>query len=283
MDDATILRAAQQYMGKTAWPTVLWTVLVLAAYGAVLRAGLMHQMPLPASFALLSWLLYALYTPLHEAVHSNIAGKKSRLNLLNEATGYIAGSILAVPFTLHRSAHMAHHRATNVVGKDPDAVFRHNGFWHVITHAVLLIVNEYRDYFSKTYSRADTRTKIIVWAELIVMLGWRIALAVSGFPIEILVLGLLANLAGVILVGTFFAWIVHTPFERTERYLTTSTIILPRWIHRPATWLWLWQNYHSIHHLFPRIPFYHYRDLFDQIRPGMEERGAPIVDMQAGD
>lgn len=283
MDDSTILRAAQQYMGKTAWPTMLWSVLVLVAYGIVMRAGLTHQMPLVSSFAILTWLLYALYTPLHEAVHSNIAGKSSGLNFLNEAIGYIAGSILAVPFTLHRSAHMAHHRATNVVGEDPDAVFRHNGFWHVITHSLLVIVNEYREYFAGTYSRAETQTKFIVWTELTIMLGWRIALVIAGFPLEILVLALLANLTGVILVGTFFAWIVHTPFDKTERYQTTSTIILPRWIHTPATFVWLWQNYHSIHHLFPRIPFYNYRKLFEEIRPGMEERGAPIVDLQADD
>ena len=281
MDDATILRAAQQYMGKTAWPTVLWTMLVLIAYGVVLRAGLLHQMPIIASFAALTWLLYALYTPLHEAVHSNIIGKKSGLNFINEAIGYIAGSVLAMPFTVHRSAHMAHHRATNVVGEDPDAVFRHNGFWHVVSHSVVLISNEYRDYFAGAFSRATPRTRLIVRAELAVMLGWRLALALAGFPVEMLVLGLLANIAGLVLVGTFFAWAVHTPFDKTERYQTTSTILLPRWIHRPVTWLWLWQNYHSIHHLFPRIPFYHYRDLFDEIRPGMEARGAPIIDFGA--
>jgi beta-carotene hydroxylase len=281
MDNSTILRAAQQYMGKTAWPTVAWSVLVLAAYGAVLYVGLTHQMPLALSFVLLSWLLYWLYTSLHEAVHSNIANNRSNLNWLNEAIGYIAGSLLGVPFTLHRNAHMAHHRATNIVGKDPDAVFEKPGLWHGISRAVLLIFNEYKEYFGGAHGASDAKTQRILWTEIAIMIGWRSMLIALGFPFETLVLGVLANLMGVVIVGTLFAWAVHTPFDKTERYQNTSTIILPRAIHGPATFMWVWQNYHSIHHLFPRVPFYQYRKLFEEIRPGMEERGAPILDMQA--
>jgi len=283
MDDSTILRAAQRYMGKIAWPTVVWTVLVLSAYGAVLRAGLTHQIPLALSFALTSWLLYWLYTSLHEAVHSNIAGNGSGLNWLNETIGYVAGSLLGIPFTIHRSAHMAHHRSTNVMGQDPDAVFDRPGFWHGISRALFLVVNEYRDYFSGAHEASDAKTRRILWTEIAIMLGWRLTLIILGFPLGVLVLAVLANLMGVVIVGTLFAWAVHTPFDKTERYQNTSTIILPRWIHAPATFMWVWQNYHSIHHLFPRVPFYQYRKLFEEIRPGMDERGAPILDMQSRD
>jgi beta-carotene hydroxylase len=121
----------------------------------------------------------------------------------------------------------------------------------------------------------------MVLLEISVFVGWRVALAMNGFAVEVLVLAVLANIAGVTLLGYLFAWIVHTPFDKTERYRDTATILLPSPIHGLLTRLWLWQNYHSIHHLFPRVPYYRYGILFDEIRTGMEERGAPVVDLGA--
>jgi beta-carotene hydroxylase len=100
--------------------------------------------------------------------------------------------------------------------------------------------------------------------------------------VEVLMLTVLANVVGLSLLGYLFAWLVHTPFVETERYRDTATLLLPGPVHRLLTRLWLWQNYHSIHHLFPRVPFYRYSALFDEIRPGMEERGAPIVQLGSG-
>ena len=40
--------------------------------------------------------------------------------------------------------------------------------------------------------------------------------------------------------------------------------------------LWGFQNYHSIHHLFPRVPFYTYRAVFEKIEPVMLTKEGPI-------
>jgi len=93
---------------------------------------------------------------------------------------------------------------------------------------------------------------------------------------EVLVLTVLANLLGNFIIVALFAVAVHHPNTERGRYLDTSTIILPAWINGPVTWLWLFQNYHSIHHLFPRVPFYRYRAVFDRIADIMAARGAPI-------
>ncbi len=60
------------------------------------------------------------------------------------------------------------------------------------------------------------------------------------------------------------------------RYVDTSIILLPRVLHTPLTWLWMFQNYHSIHHLFPRMPFYKYATLYEEIEDVMMAKGAPI-------
>lgn len=58
--------------------------------------------------------------------------------------------------------------------------------------------------------------------------------------------------------------------------MDTSTIVIGGVTGRLLTLLWGYQNYHSIHHLFPRIPFYRYRRLFEEIELVMVAKGAPI-------
>jgi len=39
----------------------------------------------------------------------------------------------------------------------------------------------------------------------------------------------------------------------------------------------LGQNLHLVHHLFPRVPFYRYRAVFEAARARIEAEGAPVV------
>jgi beta-carotene hydroxylase len=45
-----------------------------------------------------------------------------------------------------------------------------------------------------------------------------------------------------------------------------------------VNWIYLFQNYHLIHHLFPRIPFYLYPDAFQKLRPVLEKKGSRIYE-----
>ena len=104
----------------------------------------------------------------------------------------------------------------------------------------------------------------------------RLALFGLGYWVEGLVLLGAAWLAGIGLVLFLFAYVVHTPHESVGRYVDTSTILVEGFMGKIVTWLWLCQNYHSIHHLFPRVPFYRYPSVFREIEETMVTRGAPI-------
>lgn len=277
MTETEITRLATAHMGHMAWPTVLLAIASVLGYAALFVLVVNGSLPLLAAFLIASYLVYAIYTPLHEAVHKNICGRRRDLIWLNDLIGYLAASVLGVSYKMHRSAHMTHHRATNVKGQDPDFVTSGRSPLAVLGCGVKMVTSEYRDYFSEVFPRASRRERTIVIAEIALFIGWRLALVAGGFGIEVLVLAVLANIAGVTLLGFLFAWAVHAPFDETERYRNTTTILLPPAIHGLLTRLWLWQNYHSIHHLFPKVPYYRYSDLFADIRPGMEERGAPVV------
>ena len=278
--DKDITLIATTYMGKPAPATSLLAVAAVGAWAATFLLVVWGYLPLIVAFVLVSYLVYVTYTPLHEAVHNNIAGSNRKLRWLNELTGYLVASVLGVSYTMHKSAHLAHHRKTNIKPDDPDLVYEGKMLYDFFTGGPKMMANEYREYFIRIFPSAATREKRVVILEIIVFIGLRIALAIP-FPLEVLVLGVLANVAGVMILGFIFAWLVHTPFTETARFRNTNTILMPEPVHTPVTWLWLWQNYHSIHHLFPRVPFFHYRALFEKIRPGMVERGAPIVEMGA--
>jgi len=43
-----------------------------------------------------------------------------------------------------------------------------------------------------------------------------------------------------------------------------------------VNWLYMFQNFHLIHHLFPRIPFYLYPNAFQSLEPVLEKEHAHI-------
>jgi len=276
MSDSEITRIATTYMGQPAPVTVLLAIGAVATFILLFTLTVTGQVPLWFSFPIASYMVYATYTPLHEAVHNNIAGNRRDLHWLNELTGYLVASLLGVSYTMHKVAHMTHHRHTNQRGDDPDLVYTGNQLYDLFTGGPKMLMNEYRDYFSRIFPKAGSREKFTIALELAFTMSWRLVL-LWFFPVETLMLGILANVVGIMILGYIFAWIVHTPFKETGRFKDTATVLMPAPLHRPVTMPWLWQNYHSIHHLFPRVPFFQYAKLVDEIRPGMEERGAPVM------
>ncbi len=83
-------------------------------------------------------------------------------------------------------------------------------------------------------------------------------------------------LIGALLTACWFADRPHIHYQDWNRYRNTNSLIMPRWM-KPFEWFWLGQNLHSIHHLFPRVPFYRYHALHREIEPVMRAHGAPIV------
>jgi beta-carotene hydroxylase len=87
-------------------------------------------------------------------------------------------------------------------------------------------------------------------------------------------------IVGYLLGGLFstywFAYRPHAPYLESARYRNTNSLVMPSWM-KPVAWFWLGQNLHSIHHLFPRVPFYHYHALHREIEPILRAQGTPIL------
>ena len=65
-------------------------------------------------------------------------------------------------------------------------------------------------------------------------------------------------------LGRLFDYEVYKPYKARAHFENTCVFVFPRWLDTIVTWCYVQQNYHGVHHAFPRIPFMRYRDFFVQ-------------------
>ena len=70
-------------------------------------------------------MLTFLFAPLHEAVHRTAF----RSRRLNDAVAWIAGLVLLLPPNWFRAFHFAHHRYTQIEGRDPELELKRVETW----------------------------------------------------------------------------------------------------------------------------------------------------------
>jgi beta-carotene hydroxylase len=276
--DQKALDSAKQYMGVVAWPTIILGLVVGASYVGAVAMALAGVLPLWLAVPIVSVLTYVSYTVVHESVHGSISGNSRSLRWVNKALGYMAAWILMIPLTAHRHEHMAHHRHANDPANDPDfPVGRmQNSLLAAAGAALEITVGQFSHYFKYRWKKAPAKQNLAMCLEVAAAMIPRLAVLVSGYWVEGLVLFVLSWLIGVVVLLYLFAYIVHRPHEQVGRYWDTSTILVAGSLGTFLTWLWLFQNYHSIHHLFPRLPFYRYAKLYNEIEEIMVAKGAPI-------
>ena len=282
-DDLRILNkqaiaAAQQHMGKIAWPTLALTFFVLLAYIGHLTLFINGHVPVWASVMIMAALTYASYTPLHEAAHANISGRNENLNWLNKFCGYVVAPLIAIPYASHRLEHFTHHRYTNQPDKDPDFIISGLNKGVVSTFMTILrfvwIQNAF--FVLKHWDTASVKERCIYCLELSLSLGWRAAFIVLVDQPGTALVIILGYFLGGYFTAYWFAYRPHLPYQEPRRYQNTNSLILPTWM-KPFEWVWLGQNLHSIHHLFPRVPFYRYHALHREIEPILRAHGTPII------
>jgi beta-carotene hydroxylase len=272
------IAAAKRYMGRPAWLTVALSFAVVAGY--TLNLGYFAAGVLPGWVALpvLAALTYFAYTPLHEAVHGNINGGRENLKWLNDLCGYLMAPMIAVPYSSHRVEHFTHHRYTNQPDKDPDYLMLEmsKGFVPALKTVLKFFWVQNTFFVKQQWGTASLRERSIYCLEVLVSLGWRvafIALVAQSGTVAVILLG---YLLGGFFTAYWFAYRPHLPYEDARRYRNTNSLIMPIWM-KPLEWFWLGQNLHSIHHLFPRVPFYRYHALHRDIEPILRAQGTPIV------
>ena len=271
------------YQGMVAWPSALLGLAVMLSFGLVCTLAVLGHIPLWLGLILNTFVLYVCQTPLHEACHGNIAGRDSNRMWLNHAIGFLCGAILLHEYKAFRALHLMHHRDTNDTEFDPDHWVKVKNPVRVLLRCLTIFVYYNHFFFKHIVFKPDVPGNkktamhvIAVYWGLYTIMFW---LVMFGHWRELLALWVLPHILASALIVFFFAYVTHQPHDTTERYRDTNVFVVKGPLERVVNWLYCFQNYHLIHHLFPRIPFYLYPQAFDDLRPVLEEKRAPIFEM----
>ncbi len=272
------IATSKQFTGELAWPTVVLALAVVAAFIANLWLFAEGIMPLWAAIAAYAVLTYLSYTPLHEAAHGNIHGTRERLQWLNDLCGYLVAPLITVPFSTHRVEHFTHHRYTNQPDKDPDYVVSGmgQGLLAFLARGLRFLWVQNTFLFRDYWPTAPLRERAAYVMEVTVALGWRVAFVLVVAREHAVLLLVVGYLTGAFFTVYWFAYRPHHPYEEALRYRNTNSLIMPGWM-KPLEWFWMGQNLHSVHHLFPRVPFYRYHALHQRIEPVMRAHGTAMI------
>lgn len=252
-------------------PTILLALAVFASWLAVLAAAAIGALPLWLVFLANTVLTYLSYTPLHDGAHGSIA--RGRHEWVNHAVGLLPAFIALHNFSLHRLTHLSHHRHLNDPELDPDHWVAGQHWWSVIARCATVVFSHYR----LGWRIADRRSKILGLLENLATFGFAgIVFALAGWKVLLFAM-VLPAIAGMTLLAFFFDYLVHAPYQSEGRFAATRAYILPARWRRIGSALWMQQNYHLAHHLYPWVPFYNYARALDMARPLIARRGGAIV------
>ncbi len=204
---------------------------------------------------------YLGFTVFHESVHR--AAHSNRR--VNDALGWLPAALLTFTYPVFRICHLNHHAHTNDAERDPDHYVSHRPRVLLPVWLVGTAVN-YRllCYRNEWGTPGERRAQKIGDA---VSIAATVVAALTGYFVPVLVL----YWAPVVLAGMWlfyaFDYLPHIPFESTERFHDTR--IQPGRIRHA---LLLGQNYHLIHHLWVSVPWFFYREVFNELEPQLRER-----------
>ena len=219
---------------RIAWPTFMLLFSAYAVFGLSSIAYIEGVLPLSSLFNALA--SYMAFTMAHEASHSSVCINQS----VNDWAGR-AAMLLLEPgpfFVLFRFIHMQHHRFTNDPEKDPDA-WCGTGPGSIYKFRKRPEKEKAEFIFSVLFAVAVVTTVIAVgWLEYYLLLFF--------IPTRV------AKLV-IVLAFDFLPHFPHDVTAKDNRYRATSNRVGLEWLMTP---LFISQNYHLVHHLYPAVPFY---------------------------
>ncbi len=249
-----------------AWPTLAVFILALGGWSAAAWLGATGQVPTWAAIALGAVAAYLTFTPLHEAIHRAVC----RAPWLNEGVGRLAALPLFSPFIAVRRLHLEHHRHTNDAEHDPD-YWSGRGPWLLRPLRWATQDLHYYARLLRAWGSLPRAERVELVLNLMVLLGACGALTWSGYGNQVLLFGVLPARLAITFLAYSFDYLPHRPHQVTaaeNRYRATHVVD-----SRVLEVLLLGQCFHLVHHLYPAVPFYRYRQVWVSQRAELVARG----------
>lgn len=265
-------------VGGVAWPTIglfaaLWSGIAIST-SAAFGGGF----PIWAASICNGVLLYYLAHINHEAFHRNINGSNTNLKWLNDAMGRSVSFAFWFSFPAFKAMHLSHHRHMNDPERDADMWVAKRGFIGLV-FACFSLLNKY-EFEMWRMRRAgliENRVLIEFYLERLLAVAIVVAAFQFGYGTEVVFLWLIPAFCVLPAIVLFFTYIVHHPHTEQETIKGANVILAAPWLLPFITLALVFQNYHLIHHLYPRVPFYRLGSVFRRLRPQLKAQGAPII------
>jgi beta-carotene hydroxylase len=278
MDEKGALTAAKRVHSGIAWGCIVYAVIVLALYGWCVFSALSGAIPLWLALIANSFLVYGAYTSVHEAVHGNIAPGNGLARWINPVIGFLSAAPMIHNYTLHQTTHIAHHRHTYDHALDADHWVKGQNGFETLLRCFTIVYAHYRTGWQINRDTPPGRRALLIGTlENLVWLALPIWLGLEGRWAEVLMVIILPGLIGSALLAFFFDYAVHYPLVAKDRFRRGRIYRASPAVQKLITLLYVGQNYHLIHHLYPWVPFYKYPKLFREIETLLRAKGAPIV------
>ncbi len=204
-------------------------------------------------------LLTFLFAPLHETIHKTAFDSP----LLNEVVAWVSGLVLILPPKYFQAFHMAHHRHTQVVGKDPELDVEKPESWGQylrnlagvdywmgqIKVLVLFAVGHHHPHFVSAVKRPGIVKEARIFLLVYILL---LCFSLVGHADVLWKYWVLPMLIGQPLLRAFLlaehSLCPHVP----DMLKNTRTTLTNKW----ARWICWNMSFHAEHHAYPAIPFH---------------------------
>lgn len=236
-----------------AWPTLIFQVVALVGLSLATWLAFIETIPAWVAVGLNSYFLYMLFMVMHESAHRAV----STHAWLNEWAGQISTAIV-IPFSVlasWRFAHLRHHAHTNDdTGRDPDCYASQGPAWQLPLRWATLDI-AYLFYFLPKLKELKPE-ELVEWG---IGIGLTAALFITsiaqGFFFELLLYWILPSRICIFWVAFVFDYYPHH-HDILQRERPFQASIVRAGHSRLGSFITMNQNYHTAHHLYPRVPFY---------------------------
>ena len=210
---------------------------------------------------------------MHDAGHGNIVKIGSKLKPLETILGWVSSlPLLMAPYRAFQRMHDRHHAFTNDPERDPDH-FGHSDSWLLVVRSALILPIRYHwMIFTKLRHIKVIRATYPTTGLYFLFVGgclWSFTKA--GYGLEVVTFALVPSVIATLLLATFFDYIPHHPHRSLDPYHGSRIYTGPL-----LNLLLLGQNYHLIHHLYPRVPWYLYKGLLGACVPSWKKKRLPL-------
>ena len=252
-----------------AWPTVVLALACVLATASALIGAAIGALPTLAAGTIVFAAAFAAFTPMHDASHRSV----SRHGWLNGVVGRACSLVLLAPYAAFRYVHLQHHKHTNDPHEDPDFYAGRGPAWQL---PLRWLTQDFHYYWviAARWRQRPRAERLEVVVNVAVVVALIAGFVLSGHAWTLLLVWLVPVRLAIACLALSFDYLPHVPYRvraSEDRFGATRVLIAPG-----LTSLFLFQNYHLVHHLYPGVPFYRYRQVWRAREDKLRAQGARV-------